>query len=118
VERVRDQALAGAGLAQDHHMARRLGDVEDGLAQLLDSGARAHQAAHHHGRRRRKAPAQGTGLQRAETAPPSALAQLGQPVGLEGLLHEVEGPDPHGLHRHRHVAVPGHQDHGHPGSTD
>ncbi len=40
------------------------------------------------------------------------LGQFGHPVGVERLLEEVEGADPHRLHRHRHVAMAGDHDHG------
>jgi hypothetical protein len=39
------------------------------------------------------------------------LGQFGHAVGVEGLFQKVEGPDPHRLDRHRHIAMPGDHDH-------
>jgi hypothetical protein len=39
------------------------------------------------------------------------LGKLGHLVGVERLFQEIEGADPHRLHRHRHVAMAGDQDH-------
>jgi hypothetical protein len=39
VQRARDQALAGAGLAEDDDRRRRVGDAPDALAHRLDRGA-------------------------------------------------------------------------------
>ena len=79
------------------------------LAQLLDRRARAHQAAHEHAAVGELA-AQRAGLDGAGADLGGAAAEIGEPVGVERLLDEVEGADAHRLDRHRHVAVAGHQD--------
>ena len=110
MQRMGHQRLAGAGFAVDQHMAVGLPQIQDILAQPFHHARLADQLLHQHAAIRQLAP-QRPVVQRQPTGLRGLLGQFGHPVGVERLFQEIEGPHPHRFHGHRHIAMPGDQDH-------
>ena len=110
VQGARHHLLAGAGLADDHHRGIGAGEMADLLAQADHGGGFADEAG------RQAAHVAEPAAERAVFQHQPAMAggaadHRRQHVRIEGLFDEVGGALAHRLHRHRHVAMAGHQDH-------
>lgn len=109
VQAARDQFLAGAGLAVDEHRRVGGGHVID---QRAHRGHRLGAADDARARRRpRQLAAQGAVFQLQRAALDGAAHGLGQALGGERLLDEIERAVAHRLHGHRDIAVAGHEHH-------
>ena len=113
VDRLRDQVLAAARFAQQEDIG--LGPRAD--LDHLPHADHARRTADDHllqvgrarfARRRRASPCGRVGAVQPGQEREEVLV-------AEGLGHEVEGPQPHGLDGHGDAAVGGHHDHGHVG---
>ena len=112
VQAARDQLLAGAGLADDHHVGRRRGQPLHLQLQRLHRGGAPEQ--------RGLDAALGIELraQRLHLGAQRALIHrarrdLDQAIRRERLLEEIVGARAHRLHREADVAVRGDEDHRH-----
>ncbi|MNN13033.1 hypothetical protein D3C81_1260500 [compost metagenome] len=110
VQAARDQFLAAAGFAADQHVDRRRRQIQHLPAQGLQGRGDAEQA-----RLDVLAQvgllAQLAVLQHQLALVHGAAQALQQGLRAERLFQEVVGALVHGLHRHRHVAMAGQEDH-------
>jgi hypothetical protein len=110
VQAARDEFLAGAGFAEQDDVGRLGRQVQHQLAHPHHGGAAAEHARFDPFALLQLAP-QVQVLQHQAALVERAAAYLDQQVGGKRLFDEVVGALAHRAHRHRHVAVAGHQDH-------
>ena len=104
----RHHFLAGAGFAEDQHIAVDPGQGADLLAQAQHGWRLADQACRQ-GMAVRQGHAQAAVIQYQTTHSQGATHAVEQVVAGEGFFQEVIGAGAHGLHGQRHIAVTGDQ---------